>query len=92
MKPPKLSDLRFDRRGTEQIRSAMARAKKIHITINIDVESLQQLRQMADERGVPYQRLLSQALGGGLVQQDLTEARLTRLEQEFKKLKRQLAA
>lgn len=92
MKPPRLSDLRFDRRGTEQIRSAMARAKKIQITINIDVESLQQLRQMADERGVPYQRLLNQALGEGLGQQDLTEARLTRLEQEFKKLKRQLAA
>ena len=91
MKQPKLSDLRLDRQGTEQIRSAMARSKTIKITINIDAESLHQLRQMADESSIPYQRLLNQVLRKGLTERETTEARLTRLERELKQLKQQVA-
>ena len=92
MKQPKLSDLRVDRPGTERIRTAVARTKSIKITINLDAESLTQLRQLADESSVPYQRLLNQILKKGLAQHETTEARLARLEAEINKLKRQLAA
>jgi hypothetical protein len=70
----------------------MAQAKTIKITINLDAESLSRLRQMADESGIPYQRLLNQVLREGLTKRATTEARLTRLEQGLQKLKRQLAA
>ena len=92
MKQPKLSDLQVEQPGTERIRAAMARTKTIKITINLDAESLTQLRQLADESGVPYQRLLNQVLKKGLAKRETTEARLARLEAEVNKLKRQIAA
>lgn len=92
MKQPKLSDLRMDRPGTERIRASMAQTKTIKITINLDAESLTQLRQLAEESGVPYQRLLNQVLREGLAKRETTEARLARLEAEVNKLKRRIAA
>ena len=65
MKQPKLNDLVIDRKATQSIRSAMAKAKKIKITINIDEDSLGILRDMANQTGVPYQKLLNQILKDG---------------------------
>lgn len=92
MKQPKLSDLRMDRPGTKHIRASMAQTKTIKITINLDAESLTQLRQLAGESSVPYQRLLNQVLREGLGKRETTEARLAHLEAEVSKLKRRIAA
>ena len=91
MKQPNLSDLRMDRVGTRKIRAA---AKKgfVKITINIYRDSLSLLRAMADETGVPYQRLLNTLLKEGLRQKETIQSRIDRLEHEVKKVKRKLAA
>ncbi len=39
MKLPKTSDLKFDKEGTKFVRSKMAKAKNIKITINVGVAS-----------------------------------------------------
>ena len=92
MRQPKLNDLQIDRVGTEKLRAEMARRKSIKITINIDADSLQVLKGMARDTGVPYQRLLNRLLKDGLKKKDSTECRISRLEQELKRIKRNFAA
>lgn len=91
MKQPNLSDVRIDRAGTRKIRTA---GKKgfVKITINIDRDSLSLLRAMADETGVPYQRLLNTLLKGSLKRKETIHSRVERLEHEIKRVKRKLAA
>jgi len=91
MKQPNLSDVRIDRAGTRKIRMA---GKKgfVKITINIDRDSLSLLRAMADETGVPYQRLLNTLLKESLKGKEMIQSRIERLEHELKKVKRKLAA
>lgn len=91
MKQPNLSDLHMDHVGTRKIRAA---AKKgfVKITINIDRDSLALLRVMAEETGVPYQRLLNTLLKEGLRGRETIQSRVARLEHELKKVKRSLAA
>ena len=91
MKQPNLSNLRRDYAGTRGIRAA---AKKgfVKITINIDRESLEMLRAMAQETGVPYQRLLNSLLKEGMKGRETIQSRVDRLEHELKKVKRNLAA
>jgi len=91
MKQPNLSDVRIDRAGTRKIRMAEKKGF-IKITINIDQDSLSLLRAMADETGVPYQRLLNTLLKESLKGKDTIESRIGRIEQELKKVKRKLAA
>lgn len=52
MKQPSLSNLRRDHAGTRGIRAA-AKKGSVKITINIDRDSLEILRAMAQETGVP---------------------------------------
>jgi predicted DNA binding CopG/RHH family protein len=92
MRQPRLSNLRLDRAGTRRLRAEMVKSKSIKITINIDADSLLALKGMAEDTGVPYQRLLNRLLKDGLKKQDTTETRLRRLEQELKKIKRSSAA
>ena len=47
MKKPKLSDLKHDVTETKRVRSAMRKPQSVKITINIDSESLVQLRELA---------------------------------------------
>lgn len=91
MKQPNLSDVRIDRIGSRKIRTA---AKKgfVKITINIDRDSLSLLRAMAEETGVPYQRLFNTLLKEGLGGKETIQSRIERLEHELKKVKRKLAA
>jgi len=91
MKQPNLSDLRVDHAGTRRIRAA-ARKGFVKITINIDRDSLTLLRAMAEETGVPYQRLINTLLKEGLKGRETIQSRVDRLEHELKKVKRSLAA
>lgn len=92
MKEPKLSELEIDQRGTLQIRQSIAKTKAVKITINIDKENLDVLRDKAARTGVPYQRLLNRLLTKALQSEKDTESRLTRLEREVTKLKKKIVA
>lgn len=92
MKEPKLSELEIDQSGTRQIRRTMAKTKAVKITINIDKENLDILRDKAAKTGVPYQRLLNRLLTKALQSEKDTESRLTRLEREITKLKKKIVA
>lgn len=70
----------------------MASAKAVKITINIDKESLDILRDKAAKTGVPYQRLLNRLLAKALQGDKETDSRLTRLEREVSKLKKKVVA
>ena len=92
MKEPKMNELEIDPKGTEQIRRKMAVAKSVKITINIDRESLDILREKAAKSGIPYQRLLNQFLKSALKGESQTESRLDRLERDVSKLKKKIVA
>ena len=92
MKEPKPSELEIDQRSTRQIRQSMAKTKAVKITINIDKENLDILRDKAARTGVPYQRLLNRLLTKSLQSEKDTESRLTRLEREVTKLKKKIVA
>ena len=92
MKEPKLRELEIDKRSTQQIRRSMAKTKAVKITINIDKENLDILRDKAAKTGVPYQRLLNRLLAKALQSDKETESRLTRLEREVTKLKKKIVA
>jgi len=92
MKVPKTRDLKFDKAGTKFMRSKMAKAKTIKITINVDAASLAALKELAAKSGVPYQRLLNIILKEGLGRKDTVESRLERIERDLRKMKKALAA
>jgi predicted DNA binding CopG/RHH family protein len=92
MKQPKLSDLVMDSKGTRELRSKMQKTKKVKITINIDESSLGRLREIAEETGASYQKLLNQILKDGLAKRTSAESRLERLEKEIQTLKKKIAA
>jgi predicted DNA binding CopG/RHH family protein len=92
MKQPKLSNMIIDKKGTKAIRSMAAKTKKVKITINIDFESLEILKDRAINSGASYQKLLNQILKEGLVRKNESESRLDRLERELVKIKKKLAA
>jgi len=92
MKKPNLKNLKVHKAKTDQIRSAMAQNRSVKITINIEAETLARLKSMADESGVPYQRLLNKTLIEGLAGKSTLEARVKQMEKEIKALKKQIAA
>jgi len=92
MKQPKLNDLTLDKKGTQKMRARAAHAEKVKITINIDRESLESLKEIALSTGASYQKLLNQILKDGLSKKSSAEVRLTRLEKEIEKIRKKLAA
>lgn len=92
MKQPKSTDLVIDQKGTMRMRAEMAATKKIKITINIDQESLEALREMSGHTGAPYQKLLNQILKEGLKKRTESESRLDQIEKELARLKKKIAA
>jgi len=92
MKQPKTSDLKFDKAGTKLMRSKMAKAKNIKITINVDASNLAALKELAAESSVPYQRLLNIILKEGLGKKSTIESRIGKIERELRKMKKALAA
>jgi len=94
MKQPKLSDLKLDPKGTEQIRRRATNSQKIKITINIDQDIIASLKKRSDISGVPYQNLLNSMLRAALndAKPDDTSSRLNRLERELAAIKKKLTA
>jgi predicted DNA binding CopG/RHH family protein len=91
MKKPNLKKLRVDEATTKQIRSAMAQHRSIKITININADTLEKLKAIAEQSGVPYQRLINRTLTESLATNTLANSRLDKVEKELAALKRKLA-
>ena len=92
MKQPKLSDLKIDKLGTHRVRKAMAREKKVKITINLDADLLATLRDLANSRGTPYQTLINRMLRQvAMEKKSLDESRFEKLERELALLKKKIA-
>jgi predicted DNA binding CopG/RHH family protein len=92
MREPQITHLTIDEDATAQLRTALAGKKPVKITINVDTKSLSALKQISRQTGIPYQALVGRALKETAHRGASTEARLDRLEQEVKKMKRILAA
>lgn len=92
MKKPRMRDLTLDHAGTREIRAEMARRGAVKITINVDADSLEKLKELSAESGVPYQRLLNSILRDRLATASTVQTRLDRIEKELARVKRQLAA
>lgn len=92
MKKPEIKNLIRDPRETRRIKEAVKKYRGIKITVNIDADSLEQLRVVSGETGVPYQRLLNKYLREGLSRRDTLETRLQKLEKELEQLKKRVAA
>ena len=92
MRKPNLKTLKVDSAETKTIRKSMARQKSIKITINIDAETLTELRAIADQNRIPYQRLINRTLAESLHGKSSSESRLDRIEKELKNLKKKIAA
>lgn len=91
MKKPKVNELSDAADETRRLRSAMKKPQGIKITINIDADSLAQLRVLSEQTGVPYQRLLNKFLREGLDKNGTMESRLDKLEKELERLKKKVA-
>lgn len=92
MKQPKLSSLALSTKLTREIRKQGLKSKKVKITINVDQESLNLLRNKSAKTGVPYQRLLNMLLKEALDVENKTESRIDHLEDEIEELKKKIAA
>ena len=92
MNEPKLSDLSIDWKGTARLRSKIAKAKKITITINVDRSALAFLAKLSPRDRKAYQNLLAGSPKRSSPAILDTERRLSAIEQELRKLKRQMAA
>lgn len=91
MKEPKLSDLKYNKKATDSIRKKMAQTDKVKITINFDADILEEVKNMANEMGSPYQTLLNKLLRESIQQKLGEESRLDRLEKEVRDLKKKIA-
>ncbi len=92
MKQPKMSDMKIDKVGTRRMRAEMAKAKKVKITINLDSDLLGVLRQMAAERGAPYQSLINRILRQvAMEKKSIDDSRLEKIERELALLKKKIA-
>jgi len=102
MKKPSLKNLRIDEPETNRIKAAMAHHRSIKITININADTLEKLKALAQETGVPYQRLINRTLTDGLASSSglnlqsgnsrMDNSRLDRIERDLAMLKRKIAA
>jgi predicted DNA binding CopG/RHH family protein len=90
MKQPKIENLKLDVNGTKKMRKRMTEIKKVKITINIDSDTLFELKSRAEESGSKYQTLLNQLLKEALARKTSEEKRLDRLERELERLKKKV--
>lgn len=91
MKKPNVKNLKENKSQTKKIRAALSK-ESVKITINIDAEVLAKFRNLAEESGVPYQRLINRTLAENTARNTSLEARMKRLEKELKSLKKELIA
>jgi predicted DNA binding CopG/RHH family protein len=92
MKKPNLKNLKLDAAETKRIHKSMALQRSIKITININSEILAKLKDIAEESGIPYQRLINRILAENLSSKlSNNSERLDRVERELAALKRKIA-
>lgn len=92
MKQPKMTNVKVDKVGTRRMRGEMAKAKKVKITINLDSDLLAILRDLAEDRGTPYQTMINRMLRQvAMEKKALDESRLEKLERELALLKKKIA-
>ena len=84
MKQPKLNDLSIDWKATARMRSKMAEAKKLTITINVDRSALAFLGKLSARDRKAYQTRLAGALKRNSITPLETERRLSTVEQELR--------
>lgn len=92
MRKPSIRNLKIDIPETKRIRSAMTRQKSVKITINIDSATLSKYKSLAEESGVPYQRLINKTLAESLVTEAIAQSRIEKIEKELKALRKKIAA
>lgn len=92
MKEPKIDNLKLNKKATQKMRDTMKKATKVKITINFDSDLLEEVREMADHIGSPYQTLLNNLLREALKNKESQEDRLNRLEKEIRALKKKIAS
>ena len=92
MKEPKLADLSIDWKGTARVRSKLAKAKKITITVKFDRSAIAFLAKLSPRDRKAYQNLLVGSPKRSSSATLDTERRLSTVEEELRKLIRQFAA
>ena len=92
MKQPKLSELALNIEGTKKIRDMASKSQKVKITINIDKNSLDSLKEIALKSGGSYQKILNEIVKNGIDKHNDSESRLQKLEKEVAKIKKKLTA
>lgn len=92
MKQPNLRHLKIDHTATRKMQTALAKKDRITITIHLDTASLKSLQRLSKRSGIPYQRLFTMLLANNAAKRDSIQARLDRIEQELRKVKRHVAA
>lgn len=91
MKKPNIKNLREDPEMTQKIRQMMASSPKIKITICVDKDALYKLKNLAEKNGSKYQTMLNHILKEYLSNDTSIEDRLTKLEEELKRIKNKLS-
>jgi predicted DNA binding CopG/RHH family protein len=92
MKKINIKNLKYDEKETKRIREEMAKQKSIKITINIDADTLKEIKSASAKSGIPYQRLLNRTLRESLSEGKKSEDRLDKIEKELRQLKKKIAA
>lgn len=85
----------MDEEGTRKIREAMVKTKKVKITININEDTLLELKKRSADTGIPYQALLNKLLGEVVNRGDggrTYEYRIRQLEKDVALLKKKKSA
>lgn len=90
MRKPSVKNLKINEAETRRVRKATAHHRSIKITININEDTLKKLKLLAEETGVPYQRLINRTLTDSLASQVKTDSRLDKIERELAALKRRV--
>ena len=91
MKEPKLKDLVDAPDLADKIKSSLGTATKTRITINIDTDVLNKIKNQAEKERLPYQHLLNKFLGEHLEVKKSQEKWRTKIEKEITTLKEELS-
>ena len=91
MKKPNIKYLKEDPEMTQKIRQMAASSDKIKITICIDKKALYRLKNLAEKNGSKYQTMLNHILKEYHANDVTIEERLTKLEEELKRIKNKLS-
>ena len=92
MKQPKSNEISLDVKETQKLRSKIQKSPKIKITINIDETILSAVKLQASKTGIPYQKLVNRLLAESLNRRSNESDRIDKIEEEIKKMKKQISA